>query len=157
MLCAIALATVASILGRLAGRAWTDGPFGPIPGDFELVELGVGIAIFSFLPWCHWQGGNVSVDLIARHLPRRFVAAAARLAEALFALLVAAILVQLCAGAVDLARFGETTMVLRLPVWWAYGPAIASSGLWLLVIVARLAARPGVGADCVRPRRAKGL
>ena len=88
------------------------------------------------------QGGNVAVDLVARGLPRRLLAVVARAGEALFALLVAVILVQLTAGAIDLARFGETTMVLQLPVWWAYGPAIASTLLWLLVILARLFAKP---------------
>ena len=146
LLCALALMTVASVLGRLIARAWPDGPFGPIPGDFELLALGVGIAVFSFLPWCHWQGGNVAVDLVARHLPARLLAATARLGEALFAGLVGLILMQLVAGAADLARYGETTMILRLPVWWAYGPAIASAGLWLLVILARLVALPAAGA-----------
>ncbi len=138
LLCAIALMTLASVVGRLAGRLWPGGPLGPIPGDFELVELGVGIAVFSFLPWCHWRGGNVSVDLVARFLPARLIAVVARVAEALFAVLVGVIAVQLVAGALDLARFGETTMVLRLPVWWAYGPAIVSAVLWLLVVLARL-------------------
>ena len=34
----------------------------PIPGDFEMVELGSAIAVFCFLPWCQITGGNVLVD-----------------------------------------------------------------------------------------------
>lgn len=142
VLCALALMTAASILGREAARLWPQSGLGPVPGEFELMELGVGIAVFSFLPWCHWRGGNVAVDLVARRLPARLVGLAGRLGEVLFAALVGVIGVQLCAAAADLARYGETTMVLALPVWWAYLPAIASAILWLLVILARLVARP---------------
>ncbi len=42
----IALMSVASIVGRaLAGFG-----LGPVPGDFELVEVGTALAVFCFLP-----------------------------------------------------------------------------------------------------------
>ena len=142
LLCLLALMTTLSIVGRVLGGLWPGGPFGPLPGDYEVLELGVGIAVFSVLPWCHWRGGNVAVDLVARVLPPALVGAAGRLGEALFAVLVGLIAVQLAAGAADLSGFGETSMVLRLPVAWAYWPAIASSLLWLAVILARLLTVP---------------
>ncbi|MEM6897355.1 MAG: TRAP transporter small permease, partial [Pseudomonadota bacterium] len=48
ILVALALMTLASIVGR-----WVNtGPIRSIAGDYELVEAGVGIAVFAFLPWC---------------------------------------------------------------------------------------------------------
>jgi len=55
MLFAMALLTAASVVGRaLFGK--------PIPGDFELVGIGTGIAVFAILPWCQITRGNVLVD-----------------------------------------------------------------------------------------------
>ena len=43
----------------IAGRTM----FGkPLTGDFELVEMGCAIAMFSFLPLCQFKNGNVIVD-----------------------------------------------------------------------------------------------
>ena len=36
---------------------------GPVLGDYEVVELGMAIAIFCFLPYCHLTFGHARVDL----------------------------------------------------------------------------------------------
>ena len=55
ILTALTILSVGSILARvLLSR--------PLPGDFELVEMGCGIAVFAFLPYCHLKRGNVIVD-----------------------------------------------------------------------------------------------
>jgi len=53
LLCALILLIVISV----AGRAAIGIGLGPVPGDFELVEMGMGIAIFFFMPWCYIKGG----------------------------------------------------------------------------------------------------
>ena len=64
MLFALTLLTVISVVGRAAFSA-------PIPGDFELVELGMAVTIFAFLPYCQIVRGNVIVDLFTtRASPR---------------------------------------------------------------------------------------
>ena len=68
VLVAMTLMVVASV----AGRAMIGLGLGPVPGDFELVEVGVGIAIFYFLPWCYLRGGHATVDLLYMHMPAWF-------------------------------------------------------------------------------------
>ena len=51
----MALTVVSVVLREVTGR--------PIPGDYELVEMGCAIAIFAFLPYCQIIGGNVLVEL----------------------------------------------------------------------------------------------
>ena len=54
LLVALMLMVVISVIGRaLIGIG-----LGPVPGDFELVEIGVGIAVFFFMPWCYVKGGS---------------------------------------------------------------------------------------------------
>lgn len=47
LLTAAAILTVISVTGR--ALIWAS--LGPVPGDFELVELTCAVAVFSFLPW----------------------------------------------------------------------------------------------------------
>ncbi|MGH6902063.1 MAG: TRAP transporter small permease subunit, partial [Geminicoccaceae bacterium] len=64
ILFALTLLTVVSVAGRAVFSA-------PIPGDFELVEVGMAVAIFAFLPYCQIVRGNVIVDLFtAKASPR---------------------------------------------------------------------------------------
>ena len=41
-----------------------------VPGDFELTELGVAIAAFSFLPFCQIAGHNVTADIFTARASR---------------------------------------------------------------------------------------
>ena len=43
----------------------------PVPGDFELVAIGTGLAVFAFLPWCQMTRGNVLVDFFMSAAPVR--------------------------------------------------------------------------------------
>ena len=63
----IVLVNFFSIAGRvLFGK--------PLTGDFELVEMGCAVAIFSFLPLCQFKGGNVIVDFFTIKLHERKIA-----------------------------------------------------------------------------------
>ena len=108
------------------------------PGDFELTELGVAIAAFSFLPYCQIAGLNVTADI--------FTAGASRFWLALFSLLAA--VVALCFGALLLWRmyygmldqrtYDSTTAILQIPLWWAYAPCLLSLALLVLASFASL-------------------
>lgn len=117
--------TVASILGRALIAT-------PVPGDFELVELGAAVAVFAFLPYCQLVGGNVVVDVFTRHLRRRPRALLDGLGGLLFAAIAGVLTWRLALGGLDFRQYGETTMVLRLPVWWAFPPMVVSSALLTL-------------------------
>ncbi|NOG69380.1 TRAP transporter small permease [Roseicella sp. DB1501] len=113
-LLAAALLTVWSVAQR-----WLTGQ--PVPGDFELVSLGSGLAVMGFLAYGTWMRGNILVDSFTGWLPRQvtdridavwmlvWIAVAAVLAE------------RLLVGARETLASGTTTMVLGLPTWWAVG------------------------------------
>ncbi len=139
VLVALTIMTVWSIIGRqIAGTDWLRDipPFswaGPVTGDFELVELGCAVAVFAFLPYCQIVGGNVLVDFFTTRASARLKAFLAMIGDAAFTLIAAVLTWRLVLGAEDLQRYGETTMVLRVPVWWGYVPSVAALVLLTLV------------------------
>lgn len=141
--------TVISIIGRqIAGIGWLRGipPFswaGPVTGDFELVKLGCAVAVFAFLPYCQMAGGNVLVDFFTLKAGPRLKALLAAIGDALFTAIAATLTWRMVLGAEDLQRYRETTMVLRVPVWWGYVPAIAAMAL-LTVVCAYTTLRRGL-------------
>jgi len=113
--------------------AFTGWVFGkPLPGDFELTEVLVGIAVFSMLPYCQQTDANVTADIFTAGAGPRAVAGF-RLFSALLALGVALVLLwRTWAGMQDYRQFIETTAILKIPIWWAYVPAIVSLALLCL-------------------------
>lgn len=112
-LLAMMMLTVLSVLQRtVLGK--------PIPGDFELVEMGSAIAIFCFLPWCQVSSGNVLVDFFTQ----KTSAATNHLLEAvgdlLYLLIAALLLWRLWYGGFEMYEYGEQSMVLRLPIWISF-------------------------------------
>lgn len=126
----------ADLLDGTAMGTWLQSlGFGPINGDFELVEAGMAFTIFAFLPITQLRGGHASVDI----LTARFGAGANRILSALWSVLFAAVLiliaVQLWQGTAAKARFGETTFLIQFPVWWAYAAALGGACVAALVSV----------------------
>ena len=110
---AIMLVTVASVTLRgVLGR--------PIPGDYELVEIGSAIAIFCFLPWCQATGGNVVVDFFTQRAGPRLTHLLDAMGDLLYLAIAALLLWRLTLGGVEMHEYDEQTMVLRLPVWWSF-------------------------------------
>jgi TRAP-type C4-dicarboxylate transport system permease small subunit len=123
LLVGLAVMSVVSITGRAFSRIG----LGPVPGDFELIEAGCAVAVFAFLPWCQFRGGNVTVDLLEAYLPARFWAWLAVAGN--LAMTVAAVILswQLWLGFRDKLAYGETSMILQMPVWWGYAAGVASA------------------------------
>jgi len=94
--------------------------FGPINGDFEIVEAGVAFAIMCFLPLCQLNRGHASVELFTAFFPRSVNAFLAFLWEAVFAFVLIIIAWRLYVGTGDKMRYGETTFMLQYPLWWGY-------------------------------------
>jgi TRAP-type C4-dicarboxylate transport system permease small subunit len=126
VLAALVVMTCVSIAGRALLSA-------PIPGDFELVEIGCAVAVFAFLPYCQITRGNVLVDFFtARAGPRRRAALDA-FGNLLFTVIAGLITWRAVFGARDLYRYNETTMVLAVPVWWGFVPAVFCAAVLTLV------------------------
>lgn len=143
LMAALALMTAGSGLSNLLfGR--------PFAADHELIKHGIAVVVFAFLPYCQLVGANVTVDIFTEGMGERAKAAMALLA-ALFALAFALLLLrQMSLGLMSYLRYEEVTPVLRLPLWTAFPPILAS--LALLAVAALITIADGVRALGGRPR-----
>jgi TRAP-type C4-dicarboxylate transport system permease small subunit len=123
VLLAMALLVTVSVL-----RRWITTR--PIAGDFELVQIGLAVAIFAFLPLCHWRGANIFVDTFTRWLPSRVQAGLDALWSLVYAAVAALLAWRLWVGARETLSYGQTSMVLGLPIGWAMGLVALLAG-WL--------------------------
>ena len=104
----------------------------PFAGDFELTQMGIGVAVFCFLPYCQLVGANVSADIFTSHAGPRTLALLSILAG-LIAILFSALLIwRMSAGLSDYIEYPEITGVLSIPLWWAFLPALVSLALLLV-------------------------
>jgi len=122
-----------SILPGVAGFVGLEFRAASIPGDVELVQIGTGIAVFSFLPFCQLRRGNVLVDFFTAGARLRVRAALDLLGNAVFTILAGLIAWRLVHGLRDKFAFNDTTMVLRLPEAYPFAWGVACA--WLLAIV----------------------
>lgn len=98
----------------------------PLSGDFELVEVGVAIAAFAFLPYCQLTGANVTADIFTQSAGPRTIALLA-LFSAVIAFAFSLLLTwRMSVGLLDIRAYGETTVIMGFPIWLAYVPIVAS-------------------------------
>jgi TRAP-type C4-dicarboxylate transport system permease small subunit len=121
----IGIMSVVSIVGRsLLSR--------PITGDFELVEIGTAIAGTLFLPYCQATGGNIVVDLFTLRAGGRTRERLDRFGSLLMAVMFLAVGWRAAVGSVDLYASGESSMLMRFPVWLGYAgilPGVFAAGI----------------------------
>lgn len=134
VLTALAAMSVFSI----AGRALSFAGLGPVPGDFELVEAGAALAVFSFLPWCHLKRGHAEVSMLWNAYPKPM----RRLLEAFIELLTLVIWVLLVwrmgVAMLEYRANGEVSFILQMPVWWGYAASFLPGLFGFLVYAWRL-------------------
>lgn len=128
-LAAIALMSVASI----GGRALSGFGLGPILGDFELVQVGCGVAVFSFLPLCVMRRGNVTVDIVVDTFPNRLRAFFTLVGDAAVAVAAWLIFSRLWVGMLEKRSYGEETFILGMPLWWGYAASMAGATFFFVV------------------------
>lgn len=138
-LIAVVLATVASV----SGRALLAFGLSPIRGDFELVELGAGFAVFAFLPWVQINRQHAAVEILTMHMggfANRLIDLVADLMMSAIALLLAW---EHWSGTLDKFAYGETTFIIQYPVWWAYASGLMGAigfvlvSIWCVILSAR--------------------
>jgi TRAP-type C4-dicarboxylate transport system permease small subunit len=133
VLVALTLMVVASVTGRaLIGIG-----LGPVPGDFELVEVGVGVAVFFFMPWCYLKGGHATVDLLYMHMPVWAKKAVVLVSDVLMLLVWLIMTWKLWEGMLEKREYLETTFILQMPVWWAYALCLVGAIVGCLAYVAK--------------------
>ena len=127
LLC-LAVLTILSVIGRTINAYG----FGPIQGDFELVENGTAFVVFCSLPYCQIRLGHVSVDILSRHFPLTLSWLINLISQLAMALIAFIITKQLYLGMMDKYQWGETSFILQLPAWWGYAAALPASMLWVV-------------------------
>jgi len=100
---------------------------GPVNGDFELVEAGIGFAIFAFLPICQLYAGHATVDIFTSGLPERANRWLIAFWEVVLTLVILLITWRLGVGMLDKFGNGETTFLLQFPIWWAYAASFGAA------------------------------
>ena len=125
----------------------------PLPGDFEMVEVGVAVAAFSFLPYCQMTSANVTADIFTQNAGPRLVAFFVFL-SALVALFFSALLLwRMSYGLIDYYIYRETTTITGFPKWVAFVPILIS--LALLAIASFISVRDAI-LDMRAKQRAAG-
>lgn len=129
--------TLVSVIGRYG--------FGkPVPGDYELVEIICAVGIFLFFPYTHAVSGNITADFFTSGLSPRRQRLLDIVNDIVFALVATLLTWRLSEGLMEKFISGETTILIRIPLWWAYSVAVLSMGLLALVCLMRIIA--GFGA-----------
>lgn len=130
----IAVMSVASIVGR----ALSFTGLGPVPGDFELVEAGTALAVFSFLPWAHLRNGHAVVDLLWNTYPPAMQRLLALLSDVLMLIVWVLLVWRMGLAMSDYRENGETTFILQFPVWWAYAASMVPAVFGCIVYAWRV-------------------
>lgn len=133
LLCALTLMIVSSV----TGRALIDIGLGPVPGDFELVEIGTAVAVFFFMPWTYLRGGHATVDLVYTYLPRWAQRTVLAVSDLLMLVLWLALTWMLWLGMLEKREYLESTFILQMPVWWAYALCLVGAVIGCLAYVAK--------------------
>jgi TRAP-type C4-dicarboxylate transport system permease small subunit len=129
--------TLLSVIGRYGfGR--------PVPGDYELVEITCAVAVFLFFPYTQAAGGNITAEFFTSGLSRRSRRVLDVGNDIVFTLVAVLLTWRLGVGFLDKYSSGETTILIHIPLWWAYGVAVFS--MLLLSIVCLMRVIVGIGA-----------
>lgn len=106
-----------------------------VPGDFELVQIAMALAVFAFLPYCQLRRGNISVDTFTAGLPEVWRSAMDAFWDLAYAAVAAFMAWRLAVGAGETIANGTTTMISGVPIGWV----IASVAVLVAVLAATAA------------------
>jgi TRAP-type C4-dicarboxylate transport system permease small subunit len=136
------LMTCLSIVGRFLNTLGHAVPFasflqafGPVPGDFELVEAGIAFCVFAFLPLCQLRMGHATVELFTDWFSPAVNRWLIALWDVLFAVVMVLITWRLVVGMIGKYGNGEITLLLQFPVWWSYATAVLPACVAALVAI----------------------
>ena len=129
------LVIVAMVVASVIGRALIWVGLRPVTGDYELVSVGMGFAVFAFMPWVHLQRGHALVSLVTDSFGVRANAWLLVISDAMMLALSSFIAWRLYFGMLDKFAYHETTLLLRFPLGWAYALGLVGAVALVLVSV----------------------
>ena len=109
--CAMAAIVTISVTGRYL-LSW------PIPGDYDLVGILCGCAIFAFLPYCQLHRGNVLADFFTQSASPRVKATLDGAGNAMFLVAIIMITWRLFFGMLEMRQTGEQIAAFAFYRWW---------------------------------------
>jgi len=89
----------------------------PVPGDFELVEMGSAVGASYFFAYCHLNRGDVKVDFFTQHWSAAKVMSLDAIGSLLIGLFASVIAWRTTVGAISLREVGESSAILDWPMW----------------------------------------
>ncbi len=108
VLVALTVMSLVSVVGRAAFAK-------PLPGDYELIQLGCAVAVSAFLPFCQMRGGHVLVDFFTVHSRPSVRATLDTFGALLLGIAAAVFAWRLTAGAISLKAANDQTTILEIP------------------------------------------
>ena len=124
----LAILTTISVFGRKFLDA-------PVPGDFELVAIGTGVAVFACLPYCQLMRGNVLVDFFMNNAPTRAKTIADIIAGLIFLAIGLMLTWRMIYGAIDMHDVNEVSMTIGFPRWSTFPISIVFMSFLVVIII----------------------
>ncbi len=110
-----------SVIGNIFGK--------PFPGDIELTQMGIVVAVFCFLPFCQLVDSNVTADIFTSNVGKKTKSVFALLASITAFGFAVLLLWRMTNGMSDQREYEYTTTVLQIPIWISYLPILLSLAL----------------------------
>ena len=114
------------------GRKFFDSP---VQGDFELVAIGTGVAVFACLPYCQLMRGNVLVDFFMNNAPTRAKTIADIIAGLIFLAIGLMLTWRMIYGAIDMHDVNEVSMTIGFPRWTTFPISIVFMSFLVIIII----------------------
>ena len=124
----LAILTTISVFGRKFFDT-------PVQGDFELVAIGTGVAVFACLPYCQLMRDNVLVDFFMNNAPTRAKTIADIGANLIFLAIGLMLTWRMIYGAIDMHDVNEVSMTIGFPRWTTFPISIVFMSFLVIIII----------------------
>jgi len=109
--CAMATVVTISVIGRYL-FSW------PVPGDYDIIGILCGCAIFSFLPYCQLKRGNVLADFFTQKASPRTKAMLDAMGNLFFLMATIMFTWRLYYGLLEMKQSSEQIAAFAFYRWW---------------------------------------
>jgi TRAP-type C4-dicarboxylate transport system permease small subunit len=142
--CAMAAIVTVSVIGRFLFNR-------PIPGDYDIVGILCGCAIFAFLPYCQLQRGNVLADFFTARAPPRVKACLDAAGALIYLAAVVMLTWRLYYGALEMRQSAEVISAFNFYRWWTIPFDLFCMIVLILAIAYTLAQDLAAARSCAAP------
>ena len=115
------------------GRALNGLGLGPLPGDIEMVEFGIGFAVFAALPYTQFSRAHARVDLFKPRFGNSLNRVLDLAGELMMLAIMSLIAWRLWEGMLEKSAYGESSFILQIPVVWGYRAAMVATAIAVIV------------------------